>query len=83
MTTSTALATNHKTLISAREREVLQMIAFEYSTKEIAQKLFIAYETAHSHRKNLLRKLQASNAAGLVRIAFERGLLQLQLSEAS
>ena len=61
--------------ISTRETEVLHLIAYEHSTMQIAQKLFIAYDTAHSHRKNLFRKLQASNAAGLIRRAFELGLL--------
>jgi len=66
-----------KTLISKREFEVLQLIAYEYSTKQIATQLFICYETAHTHRKSLLRKLNAKNAAGLVRRAFEFGLLRL------
>lgn len=63
--------------LSRREKEVLQLIALEYSTKEIADILHVCYETAHSHRKNLLRKLRAKNAAGLIRIAFEKGLLTL------
>jgi len=63
--------------LSPRELEILHLIAYEYSTKAIAQKLYIAYETVHSHRKNLLRKLGASNAAGLVRVGFERGLICL------
>ena len=82
MTTTSLIAKHHNTLISAREQEVLQMIAYEYSTKQIAQKLFIAYETAHSHRKNLLRKLQASNTAGLVRIGFELGILRVGMQGA-
>lgn len=63
--------------ISSREQEVLHLIAQEYSTKEIGEILYISYETAHTHRKNLLRKLNAKNAAGLIRIAFERGLLSI------
>jgi len=63
--------------ISSREQEVLHLIAAEYSTKEIAAILFISYETAHTHRKSLLRKLGARNAAGLIRIAFEKGLLSI------
>jgi len=63
--------------ITPREKEVLHLIAHEYSTKQIAFKLSVAYETAHSHRKNLLRKLEVKNAAGLVRVAFEEGLLHV------
>ena len=61
--------------LSNREQEVLNLIAYEHSTKQIASLLYIAYETANSHRKNLLKKLNASNTAGLVRIACERGLV--------
>lgn len=57
--------------ISLREREVLYLIAFEYSSKEIAAQLFISTHTVLSHRKNLLAKLCAKNTAGLIRRAFE------------
>jgi len=66
-----------KVQISKREQEVLSLISHEYSTKEIADILFISYETAHSHRKNLLRKLGARNSAGLIRKAFEQRMLSL------
>jgi len=66
--------------ISKRENEVLHMIAYEQSTKEIAQNLFVSYETVHSHRKNLLKKLKVKNTAGLVRVAFERGYLRTHLT---
>ena len=64
--------------ISNRELEVLQLISFSFSTHEIARKLFISPETAKSHRKNLLLKLDARNSAGMVRKAFEIGLLSLE-----
>ena len=79
MTTSATATLSTTSIITPREQEVLHMIAWEYSTKEIAQKLYVAYETVHSHRKNLKRKLDASNVAGLVRRGFELGLLQLSL----
>lgn len=62
--------------ISVREKEVLQLIVQEYSTQEIANKLFISANTAMSHRKKLLRKLRVRNVAGLVRRAFEENILQ-------
>lgn len=62
-------------IITPREREVLHLIAYEYSSKEIADKLYVSYETVNSHRKNLMNKLGAKNVAGLVRVACERSLL--------
>jgi len=69
--------------ITTREREVLQLVAYEHSTKEIADKLYVSYETALSHRKNIMHKLRVKNAAGMVRVAFERGLMNLPISQAS
>ena len=64
-------------LITPREREVLHLIAYEFSTKQIASKLFVSYETISTHRQNLMRKLNVKNTAGLVRVAFEQALLTL------
>lgn len=66
-----------KILITPREYEVLQLIAYEHSTKQIAAKLFVSYETISTHRQNLMRKLDVKNTAGLVRAAFEQGLLTI------
>ena len=49
----------------------------EHTAKEIAQKLFISNHTAISHRQNLMSKLDVRNTAGLVRRAFELGLISL------
>lgn len=62
-------------IISPREKEVLQLIAHECTSKEIATRLYISTHTALAHRKNLLYKLQVKNTAGLVRRAFEIGIL--------
>jgi len=61
--------------ISRREKDVLQLIIEEYTTQEIADKLFISFGTVETHRRNMLIKLGAKNTAGLVRIAFEYKLL--------
>lgn len=63
--------------ISPREKEVLHLIAYECTAKEIAAKLFISNHTAISHRQNLMEKLKVRNTAGLVRRAFELGLIAL------
>ncbi len=63
--------------VSIREQEILMLIAWEYTSKEIAAKLFISNHTAISHRKNLIDKLGVRNTAGLIRRGFELGLIQL------
>lgn len=66
--------------ISIREKEILDLIAEEYTMKEIADQLYISVETVKSHRKNLRCKLSVKNTAGLIRRAFELGIFQLQNS---
>lgn len=62
--------------LTKREKEILQLIVDEYTTEEIAKELFIAATTVITHRKSLLRKLNAKNTAGLVKAAYEFGLLK-------
>jgi DNA-binding CsgD family transcriptional regulator len=61
--------------LTKREKEIINLIVNEYTTSEIAEKLFISEKTVETHRKNLLQKLNVRNTAGLVRIAMEKGLL--------
>jgi DNA-binding NarL/FixJ family response regulator len=61
--------------LTRREKEILQLSTEELTTDEIAAKLFISSTTVISHRKSLLRKLNAKNVAGLVKKAYEFGLL--------
>ena len=63
--------------LSQREKQVLDLIAYEYSTKEIANQLILSKHTIISHRRNLFEKLGARNIAGMVRIGFEYGLFSL------
>ncbi len=62
--------------LTRREKEVLRLIIEELTTDEIAEKLFISPATVITHRKSLLRKLNAKNTAGLVKAAYEFGLLR-------
>jgi len=64
--------------ISRREKEVLELILQEYTTKQIAHELYLSAHTVITHRKNLLIKLNAKNVAGLVRRTFETGVLSLK-----
>lgn len=61
--------------LTRREKEILKLVVEELTTDEIADKLFISSTTVISHRKSLLRKLNAKNTAGLVKAAYEFGLL--------
>jgi len=63
-----------KESLSPRETEILRLITEEYTTGEIANKLFVSVETVRTHRKHLLEKFRARNMAGLVRRAFEYGV---------
>jgi DNA-binding NarL/FixJ family response regulator len=62
--------------LSERELEVLRLLVEGFSSKEIAEELCLSPQTIDSHRKSLLRKLEAKNVAGLVRIAFREGLVR-------
>ncbi len=63
--------------ISNRESEVLRLIAYEYTNLEIAKTLCISHHTVDSHRKSAMVKLKVKNTAGLIRRAFELGILQI------
>lgn len=55
--------------ISAREEEVLKLVADGYSSKQIADQLYISNHTAISHRKNLMEKFRVKNTAQLIKKA--------------
>ena len=61
--------------LTAREREVLHLIAEGMTTKEIARKLSIGVKTAENHRGRVLAKLGLRNTAEVVRYAIGKGLL--------
>ncbi|MCX7878176.1 MAG: response regulator transcription factor [Ignavibacteria bacterium] len=63
--------------LTKREIEVLKLIASGYSNQEIANILYISYNTVDTHRKNIMHKLSIKNTAGLVRYAIEKGLISL------
>jgi two-component system response regulator NreC len=62
--------------LTARERQVLQLVAEGKTTKEIASLLGVSFKTAESHRTNLMEKLDIHETAGLVRYAIRMGLIQ-------
>lgn len=61
--------------ITRRELQIIQLIAQQQSTKQIAESLHISVPTVETHRRNLLRKIEVKNTAGLIRFAAEHQLL--------
>jgi DNA-binding NarL/FixJ family response regulator len=65
-----------KAILSIREKEIIQLIAKEYTSEEIAEKLQISKHTIEAHRKNIFFKLQVKNTAGLVNKAMHLGFVK-------
>jgi DNA-binding NarL/FixJ family response regulator len=61
--------------LTTRQREILQLIAEGYSTKNIAGKLFISEKTVETHRSRLMDNLGIFDIAGLVRFAIRNHLI--------
>lgn len=61
-----------KSVLSKREREILQLIAKGHTSHQIADTLFIGKSTVDTHRKNMIRKLGLSGAGELLRYAVEK-----------
>ena len=61
--------------LTKREIEILKLITQAMSNKEIAKKLFISDQTVSVHRKNIMRKLQVSNTAALIKMAYDNSLV--------
>ncbi|MFB6852368.1 response regulator [Streptomyces sp. NPDC056121] len=63
-------------ILTAREEEVLKLIAEGHSSKEIAETLFISIKTVQRHRANLLHKLGLRDRLDLTRYAIRAGLIE-------
>jgi len=61
--------------LSAREIEVLRLVAKEYSNEEIADKLFISERTVEAHRRNIFIKTKTKTIVGLIKYAISKGLI--------
>lgn len=62
-----------QSLLTGREKEILRLVAQGYSNKEIAERLVLSPSTVHSHRSNLMKKLNLSSQHGLIQYAREQG----------
>ncbi len=66
-------------ILSQREREVLQLLAEGKTTKQIGQILFISPKTVEAHRLRIMDKLQIDNIALLTKFAIQEGLTEPEL----
>jgi DNA-binding NarL/FixJ family response regulator len=64
-------------LLTAREREVIQLLAEGRTSKEVAVTLKLSVKTAETHRTNLMRKLGLHSVADLTRYAVRNGIVQV------
>jgi two-component system response regulator NreC len=71
-------AESSATLLSSREREVLQLVAEGLTTKDIASKLHISIKTVESHRRQIMDKLEIRSVAELTKYAVREGLTSLE-----
>lgn len=61
--------------LTKREVEIIKLIVREFSSAEIAEKLFISQGTVETHRHNIFKKLDVKNAIGLVKFALKYKLI--------
>ena len=77
----TRIRSNHSTprfaTLTAREKEVLKLLAEGNSTKEIATDLNLSVKTVEAHKFNLMRKLDIHNKAQLVQYAIQKKIIRL------
>ena len=61
--------------LTDREREILQLICQELTMKEIGQRLYLSENTVRNHRVNIMDKVGVNNIVGLVKYAYETGIV--------
>jgi DNA-binding CsgD family transcriptional regulator len=64
-------------LLTAREREVLRLLAEGHSAKQLAVLLGLSSKTVEAHKFNLMRKLDVHNTAQLIKIALQEHIISL------
>jgi DNA-binding NarL/FixJ family response regulator len=62
-------------LLTDREREILKLIAREFTNKQIAEALFISERTVETHRKNIFKKTGTNSLVGLIKFAYANNLI--------
>jgi DNA-binding NarL/FixJ family response regulator len=66
----------HEDPLTARESEIVKLIAESYSSKQIADALVISEKTVERHRSNIFAKLGLNDRVALTRYAIRRGLIE-------
>ena len=69
---------DEKPILSARELEVLKLIAQEFTNEEIGEKLFISERTVEAHRRNIFIKTKTKSIVGLMKYAIINGLITVK-----
>lgn len=62
-------------VLTQREIEIVKLLAKEFTNDKIADALHISYRTVETHRKNIMQKTKAQNLAGLIKFAYEQGII--------
>lgn len=62
--------------LTPREKEILKLVCLEYSTPEIAEKLYISPYTVDTHRKNILKKAHTKTIVGLIKFAMDHKIVE-------
>lgn len=62
-------------VLTKREVEILHLVCLEFSSADIAAKLFLSVSTVDTHRRNIMMKLGVNNSIGLVKYAIRQGLI--------
>jgi DNA-binding NarL/FixJ family response regulator len=78
LTARMAESGNPVNILTARQREILQLVAEGLTTKEIAFRLDLSGKTVETHRAQIMERLQIHDVAGLVRYAIRTGLTSLE-----
>ena len=69
--------TSSSSILTMREREVLQLIVEGNTVKQIAERLYLSIKTIHTHRNQIMQKLNMSSTAELTKFAIREGLIPL------
>jgi len=64
--------------LSEREVEIIKLIAESYTTKDIADKLYLSFHTIGTHRKNIFKKLNIRSSSELILYAIKKGIVKPQ-----
>ena len=64
-------------ILTKREVEIVRLICQELTMKEISERLFLSEQTVLTHRKNLMKTMNARNSVSIVRYAIQNGIIHL------